>query len=112
MSDVYEGRADLNRLSGMPPGQRVTAWTRDGSSVAGRYAGLDTLLSESDSMPPAHHVRVRLRQHDHETAVRADSVLFVSMRAVHGKITGTLIGAAIDATVVFIVASSATSRAR
>jgi len=104
ISDVHEGRADLNRLSGMATGQRVTAWKRNGGSVAGRYAGLDTLLSETDSMPPVHHVRIRLLQHDHETAVDADSVLFVTVRTVHGKITGTLIGAAIDVTILFIAA--------
>jgi hypothetical protein len=81
-------------------GRPVTLFLRDGRKLVGRFSGWSrdsgAALSVADSMP-LREESVKLVTRSGEVTIHAEEIARVSVSVSRGKVTGLLIGAAVDA---------------
>jgi hypothetical protein len=101
--DAGRGKGPVSRLLDVSHGRKVTLWLRDGSSVEGRYLGVEpaaVVAPAPDPDPAADAGATIVLQTKWETMrIAPGDVDHVSVPVSSGKKAGLLVGLTIDALV-------------
>jgi hypothetical protein len=99
-ADSRAGKGGPELLMKVKVGRRVTLFLRDGRRLEGRFSGWSrdsgAVSSAADSLP-LRGESVKLATRSGEVTIHAEEIARVSVSVSHGKVTGLLAGAAIDA---------------
>jgi hypothetical protein len=99
-ADSRAGKGGPELLTKVEVGRPVTLFLRDGRKLEGRFSGWSrdsgAALSVADSMP-LREESVKLVTRSGEVTIHAEEIARVSVSVSRGKVTGLLIGAAVDA---------------
>lgn len=101
-ADSRNGKGGLERLIQVKVGQPVTLFLHDGRKLEGRFSGWSrdpgVASSAADSLP-LRKESVKLASGSGEVTVHPEEIAIVSISVNRGKVTGLLVGAALDALV-------------
>jgi hypothetical protein len=99
-ADSRNGKGGPELLMQVKVGQRVTLFLHDGRKLEGRFSGWsrDSVVASSaaDSLLPRKG-SVKLASGSGEVTIRPEEIASVSISVNRGKVTGLLVGAALDA---------------
>jgi hypothetical protein len=99
-ADSRTGRGGPELLMNVKVGRPVTLYLRDGRKLAGRFAGWSAdsgVASSATASFPLREASVKLATRSGEVTIHADEIARVSVSVSRGKVTGLLVGAALDA---------------
>jgi hypothetical protein len=101
--DAGSGKGSAARLNDVHPGRNVTVWLHDGSRAEGRFLGREPVTPAPDLDPfsAAAGGAILLQTKSETMRITAGDVDRVSVPVYKGKVTGMVIGLAIDALVFF-----------
>ncbi len=91
--DQHQGAVKLDHLDRIEPGRRLSAGTRDGYVISGRFMGIDTLARASSQAPD---IRLRIRSKAGVETIARDDLSWVQVRQGHMMPTLMAIGFVVD----------------